>query len=211
MQTTTSPSGHVMAGTYGNGDGSYIYNQLIASDDAALEIVPAEKPIKQSTEATQSSIKLIFADLIKTQKKESAIKVSKKGRPFRAKPTTDKKVSAAVVLSVAEIENFFKTLKYNLDAHNKHVFGHNDYKPPRSVWTHKDPLGLLKQYAGKGHRERGQLGLPNYKETVDFKEQIGIYNTPDGKVSLPTSRGTIHYGKKGGHIVPAQPSLLLKA
>jgi hypothetical protein len=53
---------------------------------------------------------------------------------------------------------------------------------------------------GKGHPERGILGQPGYKETVDFGEYIGMWKSEDGTMSLPTTRGTIHYGKKGAHI-----------
>lgn len=52
--------------------------------------------------------------------------------------------------------------------------------------------------------------MPGYKETVDFGEQIGIWKSVDGITELPTTRGTIHYGKKGAHIVPVKPISLLK-
>jgi len=42
-------------------------------------------------------------------------------------------------------------------------------------------------------------GMP----TVNFGKKIGTYKK--GEVSVPTMRGTIHYGKKGVHIVLAPP------
>jgi filamentous hemagglutinin len=75
----------------------------------------------------------------------------------------------------------------------------------RSIWEHPDPEKLLRLFAGKGHPERGSFGTPGFKETVDFKERIGIWKSIDGKTMLPTTRGKIHYGKKGAHIVPAKP------
>lgn len=90
-------------------------------------------------------------------------------------------------------------------------WGHNDFKPEKSIWDHKNPEDLLRKFAGTGHPERGTLGMPGYKETVDFKEYIGIWKNSDGTIQLPTTRGTIHYSKKGAHIVPARPSSELKS
>ncbi|MEK4522462.1 polymorphic toxin type 50 domain-containing protein [Psychrobacillus sp. FSL W7-1493] len=59
---------------------------------------------------------------------------------------------------------------------------------------------LLDKYAGKG-----QL-LPNgKKERVDFSETIGKYYDVDTGEYLETTRGIIHYGKDGAHIVPSEP------
>jgi hypothetical protein len=110
----------------------------------------------------------------------------------------------------AQREAYFKNVKYNFDAHNKHIFGHNDYDGLRSIWDHPDPEGLFRKFAGKGHPERGTPGSPAYKETVNFGEYIGTWISEDGKQRLPTTRGAIHYGNKGGHIVPIQPVENLK-
>lgn len=108
--------------------------------------------------------------------------------------------------SLAETrKHYFKTVKYNYDAHNKHVLGHNDFRPTRSVWDHPDPEGLLRKFGGKGVPHKGTPGAPGFRETVDFKEYIGIWKNEKGTVALPTTRGTIHYGKKGAHIVPSDP------
>ena len=117
----------------------------------------------------------------------------------------DKKAIAEAALKhAAARQAYIKNVKYNYDAHNKHVCGHNDFLQTRSVWEHKDPEGLLRKYSGTGHSERGVLGTPGYKETVDFKEHIGIWKKDN--IALPTTRGTIHYGEKGAHIVPSNPN-----
>lgn len=108
-----------------------------------------------------------------------------------------------------ERDLFFKNVKYNFDAHNKHILSHNDYIGGNSVWQHNDPEGLLKRFAGSGVPRRGKPGVPGYKESVDFQEVIGIWISEDGSVMLPTPRGTIHYGKKGAHIVPSNPNPLI--
>ncbi|MDA1850416.1 polymorphic toxin type 50 domain-containing protein, partial [Bacillus cereus] len=59
---------------------------------------------------------------------------------------------------------------------------------------------LLDKFAGKG-----QL-LPNgKKERVDFGKTIGEYYDRDTGEYLETTRGMIHYGKDGAHIVPSEP------
>ncbi len=115
-------------------------------------------------------------------------------------------IVASSLKHASEREAFFKKVKYNYDSHNKHIFGHNDYDGVRSIWNHKDPEGLLRRYAGTGRVERGNPGMPGYKESVDFQEYIGIWKDLEGKIELPTTRGIIHYGKKGAHIVPANPN-----
>ena len=111
----------------------------------------------------------------------------------------------------AKREAYFKNVKYNFDAHHKHIVGHNDFDPRKSIWQHKDPEGLLKRFAGTGRPEQGILGVPGFRETVDFKEHIGIWKDKDNLFSLPTTRGTIHYGKKGAHIVPSTPTHVIES
>lgn len=109
-----------------------------------------------------------------------------------------------------ERETFFQNVSYNFNAHNKHIVNHPYYDGRRSVWEHKDPESLLKKFAGTGRPERGVPGNIGYKEVVDFKERIGIFKDKEGVIALPTTRGTIHYGKKGAHIVPAHPNPVSK-
>lgn len=120
--------------------------------------------------------------------------------------TNKEKVVSSALQHAAARESYFKTVKYNFDAHNKHVLGHNDYQEFRSIWEHPDPEGLLRKFAGKGIPHRGEPGLPNYKEVVDFGDRIGIWRDKAGKQALPTTRGTIHYSNKGAHIVPSHPN-----
>jgi tetratricopeptide (TPR) repeat protein len=121
--------------------------------------------------------------------------------------TNKEKIVAESLKHAAERENYFKNVRYNFDAHNKHIRGHNDFIKTGSEWEHQNPEQLLRFFAGKGipggNRSPGTYG---YRETVDFGEHIGIWRSLDGKIQLPTTRGTIHYGKKGAHIVPSKPN-----
>jgi hypothetical protein len=85
----------------------------------------------------------------------------------------------------------------------KHIVGHNNYTPGRSVL--KADSQTLAQRAGTGtpvgSTPRGQAG---FKERVDFRETIGDF-VKDG-VATPTSNGIITYAKDGSiHIIPAAP------
>lgn len=93
------------------------------------------------------------------------------------------------------------------DLQNKHIPGKHNYKlsANRSIWTHPEPQQLLNRYAGTGQKVRGVPGQAGYKERVDFGEFIGYYIKKGDPMQYPTTVGTIHYNKKGAHIVPARP------
>jgi hypothetical protein len=104
-----------------------------------------------------------------------------------------------------EREHFFANCKIHWDRQNKHIPGMHNYEEGKSIITHQNPDELLKKYAGLGKKERGTIGNPGYKETVDFGEIIGNWKSEDGILQIPTTRGTIHHSKNGSHIVPAKP------
>ncbi len=89
----------------------------------------------------------------------------------------------------------------------KHIPGHNNYLPGRSILTHSDPQGLLTSKAGTGKVVNGiPAGQAGSKEVVDFGVNIGTHISGTTGKATPTSVGTIHYSKKDAHIVPAHPS-----
>ena len=79
----------------------------------------------------------------------------------------------------------------------KHIPGHNNFEEGRSYLNvDVDPAELLSGvHSGKypivGTGTRGN-------PIVDFGRSIGI----DGRTGQSVSRGQIHYGKSGAHIVP---------
>lgn len=95
------------------------------------------------------------------------------------------------------------TTGLNVGSQGKHIPGHNNYEPDRGRSILKGGLAhaqeLIEEHAGSGTWHGAQ------KETIDFGEVIGTWVSPDGSERLPTTRGTIHYGKKGAHIVPSKP------
>lgn len=93
------------------------------------------------------------------------------------------------------------TTKLHDGRQGKHIVGHNNYVKGKSIlrMSLKHAQQLTERYAGTG------LFIGNNKEVVDFHETIGIWISPNGKEKLPTTRGIIHYGNDGAHIVPAYP------
>jgi filamentous hemagglutinin len=88
----------------------------------------------------------------------------------------------------------------------KHQYGHNNWKPGKSIIDHKDPQKLAGEFSGKGQKVAGEFGQPGFRERVDFKEDIGWYVDPATGEATKTSLGIIHHGKNGVHIVPARPN-----
>lgn len=82
----------------------------------------------------------------------------------------------------------------------KHIPGHNNYRPGKSIINGglQAAQDLIIEGAGKGVWHE-----PN-KETVDYGRIIGTYVDSNGN-RFDTTVGTIHYSKTGAHIVPSRP------
>lgn len=98
------------------------------------------------------------------------------------------------------------TTRIHADEQGKHIPGHRNYIPGRSVLhlSIAEAQRLVEEYAGTG-----TWFEPN-KEVVDFHVVIGTWKKKGEQNGLETTRGTIHYSKSGCHIVPAQPEEGLK-
>jgi len=93
--------------------------------------------------------------------------------------------------------------KVNMGKQGKHIPGHNNYTPGRSVLK-ANPNQLAKK-AGTGQRVgKVPRGQPGFKERVDFGEVIGDF--VENGSGTPTTKGIITYAKDGSiHIIPARP------
>lgn len=95
------------------------------------------------------------------------------------------------------------TTKLNEDTQGRHILGHKNYdqnKSPLSV-SMKHAQELTDKFGGSGRK------IPNQtREVVNFHEVIGTFVDRSTGERLPTRYGTIHYGQKGCHIVPANPN-----
>ncbi|MGZ9697925.1 T7SS effector LXG polymorphic toxin [Bacillus safensis] len=97
--------------------------------------------------------------------------------------------------------------KVKSGAQEKHIPETPNYKQEvangkkKSIFygDNKKAQELLDKYAGTGKE------LSKNKERIDFGQAIGkYYNIDTGKYE-ETTKGMIHYGKDGAHIVPARP------
>ena len=93
------------------------------------------------------------------------------------------------------------------DKQGKHIEGHKNYGPGRSTVDHPDLQGLVDKHAGSGVQVGPtERGMPGFKERVDFGEEIGTFKSKETKEEPRTTKGIIHYDKKGKvHVVPARP------
>jgi len=88
---------------------------------------------------------------------------------------------------------------------NRHIQNSAGYIDGRSILT-VEPEILVDLYAGKGNPFINE-GAWNNKERFTHIDIIGIWKAPDGKTSLATKNGMLHYSpQKGVHIVPAHPN-----
>ena len=95
------------------------------------------------------------------------------------------------------------TTKLNADAQGKHIPGHRNYLSGRSIFlgSPADAQELIERFAGTGER----IGRGDYRERIDFGKVIGVYIDSDTDEKLSTTKGIIHYSKKGAHIVASRP------
>ncbi|GIO34356.1 MULTISPECIES: phage minor capsid protein [Paenibacillus] len=86
----------------------------------------------------------------------------------------------------------------------KHIKGHNNYIEGKSYLTISadEAQELVNRYAGTGEIRLTQRGEWNNKEIIVTDEQFGVYIDQNTSEELVPDGFTIHYGKKGTHIVP---------
>ena len=91
----------------------------------------------------------------------------------------------------------------------KHVRGHKNYDPTRSELDGgmEAARALVRRYHGRGdmHAHLDKNGGLSAREVCRAEGRIGVWRDRDGN-ERPTDRFTIHYPKRGAHVVPAKPS-----
>ncbi|NUE65639.1 polymorphic toxin type 50 domain-containing protein [Snodgrassella sp. ESL0253] len=108
-------------------------------------------------------------------------------------------------------------LTVNMNQQNKHLVGTNEHKtanasastPRSTIDPNINVQKLVNDYAGTGREiPTGRaLGTPGSKESISTNKVIGQYYDTKAETFVPTTNFTIHYSKRGVHIVPARPSL----
>ncbi len=96
-------------------------------------------------------------------------------------------------------------LKLNIGHQNKHIKGSNGYIEGRSylLIDADEAQNIVNTMHGTGFvavKSSGQI-----KEIVELDRIVGVDVGLNDRVETPTNKITIHYSKKGTHIVPAFP------
>ena len=116
---------------------------------------------------------------------------------------------------VLKNERIRNTQQRNRNQHSKKELKINDQKQSRHSEGTSGDRSVLRENAQNlldefgGHPENrtlGERGQPGFREQFDAKRVIGDIKDPVTGISTSTSRGTIHYGRTGSHIVPANPN-----
>lgn len=107
----------------------------------------------------------------------------------------------------ARIQDRIKTGKTSTSVlagkQGKHILGHNNYTEGRSYLnSNEDVQALVNKYAGTGTIVRDASGKWAHKEVVTADHPIGFAVSQVDGSATETSTFTIHYSKKGVHIVP---------
>ena len=87
----------------------------------------------------------------------------------------------------------------------KHIPGHNNFVPSLGRSEVHVPIESLLPRVGTGQPVKGTPGQPGYRERVDFGKPIGVHVDGPNGPRTPTTKGIIHHGKNGVHIIPARP------
>lgn len=121
---------------------------------------------------------------------------------------TDKTViiENARELMLSKINSGELPLTLNEGNQNKHILNSNTYNPDEHKSYINGDLNeaqnFVNQYYGKGEPRVDKNGLWTNKEFVIVDKEIGYVYNPETNQFETTNRFSIHYGKKGTHIVP---------
>ncbi len=107
---------------------------------------------------------------------------------------------------ISLIESGELPLNLNIGNQNKHIINSKTYKPEEHksyiIGGLKEAQELVEQYGGKGEVRVDTKGKWTNKEFIIVDKDIGYVFNPETNEFEPTNRFSIHYGKKGTHIVP---------
>ena len=134
-------------------------------------------------------------------------------RSVSQKATKIQKSSETRSLKVEEIRKRIgsdQTLKIiHQGNQNKHILASKGYLPGRS-YLYGDlhtAQEIVNRYAGTGEirlTKKNENWEWNHKEFVELPQDIGVYINSHTGEKFPTNVVSIHYGKKGTHLVPAR-------
>ena len=127
----------------------------------------------------------------------------------RAERERERKKSEAAGLARKRISGGELPLSVKEGDQGKHVRGHNNFDPTRGEIDGgmEAARALVRRYHGRGevHAHVDKDGNLSAREVCQAEGRIGVWRDRSGR-EAPTDRLTIHYSKRGAHVVPAKPS-----
>lgn len=104
-----------------------------------------------------------------------------------------------------KIKNREYVLTIDSGKQGKHIKGHNNYIKGKSYLSlsENEAQEIVHKFAGTGEIKRDSKGRWNNKEVITADKNIGYCVDVRTGAEVVTNRATIHYSKKGVHIVPA--------
>jgi RHS repeat-associated protein len=193
IETKSSEDGSVTVGvsvTYGKGRHAMSaagermqaenYKQAYEDRMINLEVWQRHETVAQANEATfKNSVGVLLPNILK-----GSIGVIKTTKP------------------IAKSQNIISRT-INSGQQGKHIVGHNNYQSGRSILS-ESAQELLDAF-NSGNINSSQT-INTVKIRVDFGKVIGNYKNPETGQLVPTTKGIIHNGKNGAHIVPSSPN-----
>lgn len=133
-------------------------------------------------------------------------RVAERERAAREKERRDRE---AEDLALKRISRGELPLSVKEGDQGKHVRGHNNFDPTRSELDGgmEAARALVRRYHGTGemHAHLDSAGNLSVREVCQAEGRIGTWRDERGSEAL-TDRFTIHYSKRGAHVVPSEPS-----
>ncbi|WP_304672028.1 polymorphic toxin MafB class 1, partial [Neisseria polysaccharea] len=204
-----------------NGVAAGALNPFISAGEAVDQWMQENPNAAETVEALVNVLPFAkVKNLTKAAKAAKAAKLAKAAKPGKAavsgdfsdsyKHNTASRLSQSVDGEMFQTRNVdFKAKSIGTKIHDgaqgKHISGHRNYIEGKSTLNQNiNPQELLNGIHSGAYPviSKGARGNP----VVDFGYPIGS----DGKSGLSTNFGTIHSGKNGVHIVPANPKTIKK-
>lgn len=136
-----------------------------------------------------------------SSKAAAAVKRTEKAKATKQEAEKKKKAEIRERIRSDEIPK-----KLNIGNQNKHIVDSKGYQEGRSyIYSDLNTVqDIINQRAGTGEIRLNDSGEWNNKEFITLDHDIGMYINPQSGERYPTNTVSIHYGKKGTHIVPAR-------
>lgn len=136
----------------------------------------------------------------------------------KPKKSVDKSAKSDIINADTAKEELEKAIdagkiktKLDKESQSAHKLGSTEYKkriskgelPSYTELSNMEIQNIINAHSRTGKVRKGKDG--QFRETISLKENIGMFGDLRTGKYIPTHRATIHYSKKGTHLVPSAP------